>query len=411
MPIQLRRAAVWLAALLAAMLTLFSGTLLTQSATAAGGATITVLTPGVLTNGETISVSGNAGGPNAPALYVAVCETTPTASNCDQSLAGFGTSTAHIQQVTPDPVSGAWGPVNFYVRSTLATGNTPTGYDCATQHTRVIGTTNSLNPADHTYDSTQLLNFGSAPTTSPAPTPTTPTPTPTSTAPSSTSAAPSTTASSTSAAPSTTASSTSAAPSTTASSTSAAPNGPTLQLSTSTIYPGQQITVTGSKFPLKATTLYVSVCKNPPSATSCDVTIGDFAIVDYTGTGSFTTTLNVHTTFKSGDGAIDCSAVACVVGTTNGMNPADQTYNATAPFTVVAAPAGATSAGATTSGGSGVEAINAAQSSNQGTGALASTGARNVPTLVLLALSLLVGGLVLLLGGVARPGFAQRRRH
>lgn len=123
-----------------------------------------------LTNDQTISVAGNAGTPNAPTLFVAVCEATPDATNCDQSLTGAGTPAAHILQVTPDPATGAWGPVDFHVRETIVTGNSPNGFDCAKTPTCVIGTTNSANPKDHTFNVTTALGFGAAAQT-PTPTP------------------------------------------------------------------------------------------------------------------------------------------------------------------------------------------------------------------------------------------------
>ncbi|MGH8961653.1 MAG: neocarzinostatin apoprotein domain-containing protein [Jatrophihabitantaceae bacterium] len=359
------------AALVAVLMSLAAFVLLSAHADAAPGASITVNTAGILHDGQTISVSGNAGGTNAPDLYVAVCESSPTASNCDQSLAGIGTSSAHILVVSPNAATGAWGPVNFHVRSPIVTGHTPGGFDCTTAGTCVIGTTNSLNPADHTYDATALLDFGvTAPTTTPA-----------TTVPAST---------------------------TTSTTPSTSPGKATLTLSDNTLRAGQKITVTGAHFPASPTTLYVSICKNPPSATDCDVTIGDFAVVQYDGSGAFSTSLTVHTSFLSGDGRIDCAGTKCVVGTTNGLNPLDHSYNTTTAFTVGSAhptsPATST-AGSSSAAGSGGAMDPSSSAAVAGEG-LANTGAHDVPMLVGIALGLLALGLIL-----ALAGSPQRRRH
>ncbi len=134
----------------------------TPTATQPGGLSITY-SPSVVADGTTISVRGNAGKPNAPRLYVAVCETTPTATNCDQSLEDLGTAKAHILQVTPDKQTGAWGPVNFYVRQVIVTGDSESGFDCKKAGTCVIGSTNAMNPKDHTYNTTAALRFSAAP--------------------------------------------------------------------------------------------------------------------------------------------------------------------------------------------------------------------------------------------------------
>lgn len=135
----------------------------TQTTTAPPGGLSISYTPSVVADGTTISVRGNAGKPNAPQLYVAVCETTPTATNCDQSIEGFGTPKAHILQVKPNKTTGAWGPVNFFVRQVIVTGDSEGGFDCKKAGTCVIGTTNAFNPKDHTYNVTAPLNFSAAP--------------------------------------------------------------------------------------------------------------------------------------------------------------------------------------------------------------------------------------------------------
>lgn len=134
------------------------------SASTTSGSLRISYTPTVVVDGMTISVSGSAGRPNAPALYVAACESTPTATNCDQSLEDFGTPTTHILQVTPNRTTGAWGPVKFYVRQHLVTGDhdVAPGFDCKAAGTCVIGTTNSVNPKDRAYNVTAPLNFSAA---------------------------------------------------------------------------------------------------------------------------------------------------------------------------------------------------------------------------------------------------------
>jgi hypothetical protein len=152
--------------LLAALGMLLAGSLAFAAPAGAAELSITPTPSTGLTDAQTISVQGNAGQKNAPKLYVAVCETTPTASNCDQDLADVGTPTAHILQVSPDPETGAWGPVDFYLRQNIVTGDSPDGFDCLTNATCVIGTTNSADPKDRTFNVTALLGFG---TTSSAP--------------------------------------------------------------------------------------------------------------------------------------------------------------------------------------------------------------------------------------------------
>lgn len=117
--------------------------------------------PSAVRDGMTISVSGNAGKAGAPNLFVAVCESTPTAKNCDQSFAGAEGPKAHILQVTPNAKTGAWGPVTFFVRQKLVTGNTPGGFDCLAKQTCVIGTTNAANPTDRSFNVTTPLTFES----------------------------------------------------------------------------------------------------------------------------------------------------------------------------------------------------------------------------------------------------------
>lgn len=250
-------------------------TVLSAPAFAAGSATIQINTTGNIGTGQTISVQGNAGGPSAPALYVAVCETTPTASNCDQSLTGFGTPTAHIQQVTPDPTTGAWGPVNFFVRTTIITGNTPGGFNCITAGTCIIGTTNSMNPADHTYDSTTPL----------------------------------------------------------------APLGPTVSITPNGGLSGDVVSLTGSGFPaantttgaVLNTTLNVGQCGFPPTATSCDGNLGDYAQATVDANGHVAATnVTLHFPFTDfGSTSRTCLvANSCIVGTSNAGNNADQTNTA-----------------------------------------------------------------------------------
>lgn len=244
----------------------------------AAGATIQINTLGNIGTGQTISVSGNAGAANAPDLYVAVCESTPTASNCDQSLSGFGTPTAHIQQVTPDPTTGAWS-TSFFVRTTIVTGHTPTpGFNCLTTATCVIGTTDSADPTNHTYDSTAPLS----------------------------------------------------------------PRlGPNVTLSSSTGVNGDVITVTGTGYPAATTpnsgtstplntALNVGLCGFPPSASNCDGTLAHYPVVNVDASGHFTTPLTLNFPFTDfASVSHSCTAAnSCIVGTSNQANNADQTNTA-----------------------------------------------------------------------------------
>jgi hypothetical protein len=250
-------------------------TVLSAPAHAAGGATIQIDTTGNIGTGQTISVSGNAGGPGAPDLFVAVCEGTPTATNCDQSLSGAGTPTAHVLQVSPNAVTGAWGPVSYFVRTTIVTGHTPGGFNCISAGTCVIGTTNSMNPADHTYDSTTPLG----------------------------------------------------------------PLGPTVTLSSSTGVDGDVVSLTGSGFPAANTTtgaalntpLNIGLCGFPPTATSCDKALGDYAAATVDANGHVpATNVTLHFPFTDfGNGVHTCTAAnSCIVGTSNAANNADQTNTA-----------------------------------------------------------------------------------
>lgn len=329
--------------------------------------------PGTVSDGATISVSGNAGGPNAPDLYVAVCEDTPTASNCDQSLAGIGGSQAHILVVSPNPTTGAWGPVNFYVRQVIVTGHTPGGFDCKAHGTCVIGTTNSVNPTDHTYNVTKTLDFGSTPeppapptpsvTVTPSAAPTTPTATPTgSSTPTATSSSSAPSGSSTpgptgptSSTPTATSTggpqptSTTPAPPT---SSPPAEGGLSISYTPSKVADGMTISVRGNAGRAGAPTLFVAVCEGTPTATNCDQSLQGVGgpkahilqVTPDATTGAWgPVSFYVRQVIVTGNtpGGFDCKAHGtCVIGSTNAMNPKDHTYNVTAPlnFSTAAVP-------------------------------------------------------------------------
>ena len=116
----------------------------------------------------------------------------------------------------------------------------------------------------------------------------------------------------------------------------AAPNAlaaPKLTISDSTVSAGQTVTVKGSGFPAKPTSLFVTICANPPGATNCDVDLRHVTQLQYDGSGSFTTKYKVAVTkFSSAAGEIDCAKVQCVIGSTNALAPKDHAYNAVAKF-------------------------------------------------------------------------------
>lgn len=114
---------------------------------------------------------------------------------------------------------------------------------------------------------------------------------------------------------------------------------PTLALSKSVVTVGDVVKLTGTYFPATATTLGVTICGYPPSATNCDMDLHHIGQITYDGSGGFTFNYTIKaTSFTSGDGAIDCSKVQCVIGTTNLMAPGDPSYNAVAKFSVGKAP-------------------------------------------------------------------------
>ena len=118
----------------------------------------------------------------------------------------------------------------------------------------------------------------------------------------------------------------------------AAPNAlaaPKLTISDSTVSAGQTVTVKGSGFPAKPTSLFVTICANPPGAANCDVDLRHVTQLQYDGSGSFTTKYKVAVTkFSSAAGEIDCAKVQCVIGSTNALAPKDHAYNAVAKFSV-----------------------------------------------------------------------------
>lgn len=115
---------------------------------------------------------------------------------------------------------------------------------------------------------------------------------------------------------------------------------PVLELSDTWLTPGETVKLKGSHFPSAPTTLYVTICADPPTATNCYMDLPSIGVVTYDGSGSFSASYKLPvTSFTSGSGPIDCTKVQCVIGSTNGNNPADRSYNATAEFSVGAAPA------------------------------------------------------------------------
>ena len=91
----------------------------------------------------------------------------------------------------------------------------------------------------------------------------------------------------------------------------------------------------GSGFPAKPTSLFVTICANPPGATNCDVDLRHVTQLQYDGSGNFTTKYKVAVTkFSSAAGEIDCAKVQCVIGSTNALAPKDHAYNAVAKFSV-----------------------------------------------------------------------------
>lgn len=238
----------------------------------AAGASIHVLTTGNLGNGQIIQVEGNAGAANASDLFVAMCEGAPTKNNCVTSLSGFGTPTAYILQVTPDPSTGAWGPFNFMVRTTLVTGNTPAGFNCLTAGTCLIGQTSQADPSNHSFDATQSLDLG--PTVS--------------------------------------------------LSSSTGVNGDVITVS-GTGYPARS-TTTGDAL---NTPLNVGLCGFPPSATNCDGTLSHYPSVNVDSNGHFSTSLTLNFPFTDFASTVHtCTAAgSCIVGTSNQQNPADLTNN------------------------------------------------------------------------------------
>jgi LPXTG-motif cell wall-anchored protein len=113
---------------------------------------------------------------------------------------------------------------------------------------------------------------------------------------------------------------------------------PSLSMSPSTVKAGTTVTLHGSGYPTAGASLFITLCGNPPGATNCDTNLSHVKQFQYAGGGSFTTTYTIAVTkFSTGAGTIDCSKVQCVVGTTNAMNPADQSYNGAAKFTVASA--------------------------------------------------------------------------
>jgi hypothetical protein len=338
------RAVVMGISLVGAFGLLLSGTaVLATSASAAGKATITY-SPSVVSNGQTITVSGNAGGPGAPDLYVAVCENTPTASNCDQSLAGIGTPQAHILQVTPNQTTGAWGPVSFYVRQTIVTGHTPGGFDCKAAGTCVIGTTNSANPADHTYDSTKVLDFAA-----PAPPPPVPVPSPSVTVTSTPSPTVTVTPTPTPSVTSTSKPTPTVTPTPTPTPTPTNPGGLSITYTPKVVADGMTIQVSGNAGGPKAPDLYVAVCESAPTASNCDQSLtgvgGPQAHILQVSPNQTTgawgpVSFFVRQVIVTGHtpGGYDCKAEGtCVIGTTNSANPADHTYDVTAPLVFTAA--------------------------------------------------------------------------
>lgn len=178
---------------------------------------------------------------------------------------------------------------------------------------------------------------------------------------------------------------------------------PQLTISATEVKDGQTVTVKGKGYPSAPTRLFVAICKDPPTATSCDTDLSRVTTVNYDGSGSFTAKYTINTKFDLfGPPAetVNCAQVQCVVGSTNAGNPKDTTYNATAKFTVVSG--GGNSGGGNSNPDTEPEPTSG---SNGGSGDadLPQTGSSLTPVLAL------GGAALLLVGGTLVAKNARRR--
>jgi LPXTG-motif cell wall-anchored protein len=174
---------------------------------------------------------------------------------------------------------------------------------------------------------------------------------------------------------------------------------PKLTISDTTVTAGQTLTVTGSSFPSKKTSLYIAICQDPPGATNCDQNLSRVVQVDYDGSGSFTTKYKVAVTkFDSASGTIDCAKTQCVVGSTNAYDPKDHSYNATAKFTVASSGGSSSSPKPTATASDTTQSPSSTKTtSSEGTGALPKTGGdQNVPLIAGGAVAAILAGLVII---------------
>lgn len=110
---------------------------------------------------------------------------------------------------------------------------------------------------------------------------------------------------------------------------------PKLKLSDKTLRKGDTVKLKGKKFPKSPTSLYITICGNPPGAKNCDVDLSHVKQLNYNGSGKFKTTYKIQATkFSTAAGKINCKKQQCVIGTTNALNPKDHAYNSWAKFSV-----------------------------------------------------------------------------
>lgn len=110
---------------------------------------------------------------------------------------------------------------------------------------------------------------------------------------------------------------------------------PKLTLSSTRLKVGDKVKLTGTRYPKKPTSMFITICGFPPGATNCDVDLRHVKQITYTGTGKFKTKYKIAVTkFATASGKINCKKKQCVVGTTNALNPKDHAYNGVAKFSV-----------------------------------------------------------------------------
>lgn len=185
---------------------------------------------------------------------------------------------------------------------------------------------------------------------------------------------------------------------------------PRLALSDTTIHVGQTVTVTGSGFPSKPTSLYITICANPPGATNCDVNLSHVTQVQYDGSGGFRTRYTVAVTrFASAAGSIDCATTQCVIGSTNALDPKDRSYNAVALFTVAAKGSGGAPSPKPSKSTPGTTGSSTPAAAGNGPSTLPRTGATPTTPLVATAgAAAVLAGALLLAGATRRRGSHSR---